>query len=198
MTAANIIASFLLMGIERLLEIGYRCPGSVGMRIAYISSFFIIPFGSIILLGYFFQIHVFKMTAKGHIQRFCIFLRSSVPACIWIVILLLDGKYIECVTFSEFENCPKENSCDSTASAISKVRFPPFLSFRDFNKNTIEFLLVVLIFLELDAQESKIIHRLKIKLDNEKTCRQMGSCQIFLNLFLDSSTGPSHNPRRPC
>lgn len=130
-TTTNVIFSLLLMGIEKLLELEFRCPDSVKMRRAYILAFFILPFVSLIFLGYYFQTRVFEMTAEEKKQWIRLFLRSSVPACIWIVILLLDGKYIECLFFSKAENCPEKNKWDGTASAISKVRFslPPIQSF---------------------------------------------------------------------
>ncbi|KAH1181962.1 hypothetical protein KIL84_009716 [Mauremys mutica] len=120
------VYSLVLVVLEKIMESVFKCPEKLLWRRLYSSFYFIMPFLAMLFLGIIFQttcLHpsygakkccYFDQTLKCCVcctekqerSRCCgIFLKAFLPALLWIVILLLDGRYADCF----WENVTGEN-----------------------------------------------------------------------------------------
>ncbi|XP_030395639.1 uncharacterized protein LOC115638205 [Gopherus evgoodei] len=118
------VYSLFLVVLEKMLESDFKCPEELHLRRSYIILLFIMPAVLFFILGIILQpeclhpsvrkkeFYYFYNKCKRHNKCksdstdkhefsscWCVLLKASFPAVLWIVILLLDGRYTDC--FSE-------------------------------------------------------------------------------------------------
>ncbi|XP_035274243.1 calcium homeostasis modulator protein 6-like [Anguilla anguilla] len=82
---SNAAFSFILMGLEKLVELEFECPCNPKWNALFSSAFFVIP-------------AVMAITLMVIIQGCQNYMRISslVPALVWLILLFLDGQYYTC------------------------------------------------------------------------------------------------------
>ncbi|KAH1182327.1 hypothetical protein KIL84_010081 [Mauremys mutica] len=103
------VYSLILVVLEKIMESDFKCPEELHLRRSYAALHFIAPALTFFILGIIFQ------AASGNKFYYpcnkcksyctdklvdcsgcCIFLKAFFPAVLWVVILLLDGRYVSC------------------------------------------------------------------------------------------------------
>ncbi|XP_039353646.1 uncharacterized protein LOC120380202 [Mauremys reevesii] len=114
------VYSLVLVVLEKILECEFKCPEELHLRCPYAILHFIMPAVTFFILGIIFQAarlhpsqrenefyYSYNKCGKGNSDStdkhefsscWCIFLKASFPAVLWIVILLLDGRYVDCLS----------------------------------------------------------------------------------------------------
>nr|XP_005314724.1 uncharacterized protein LOC101953705 [Chrysemys picta bellii] len=115
------VYSLILVVLEKILESEFKCPEDLHLRRSYSIFYFIMPAATFFILGIIFQrayLHPFHREnefyyfynkcksdnkCKSHFTDkctfrscWCVLLKAVFPALLWIVILLLDGRYAYC------------------------------------------------------------------------------------------------------
>ncbi|XP_016369330.1 protein FAM26F [Sinocyclocheilus rhinocerous] len=85
---SNVAFGFILMGLEKLVELEFECPCNPAWNGLFSSAFFIIP--SIMTFALMMLIQGCKCGI------WCRSLSSFVPAVVWLILLFLDGQYFAC------------------------------------------------------------------------------------------------------
>ncbi|XP_016321693.1 protein FAM26D-like [Sinocyclocheilus anshuiensis] len=91
---SNAIIGFLMVGLEKLVEMDFACPCDPKMNLMFSAAYFVVPalFSSALM----FYIQSPQCKTK--------YLLSSVtciiPAAVWIMLLLFDGQYFACAKTS--------------------------------------------------------------------------------------------------
>nr|XP_032619425.1 uncharacterized protein LOC116815303 [Chelonoidis abingdonii] len=118
-----LVYSLVLVVLEKILESDFKCPEELHLRHSYTILLFIMPAVLFFILGMILQTEFLRPSHKEnefyyfyskcksdnkhksdstdkHKFRSCwgVFLKASFPAVLWIVILLLDGRYVDCLS----------------------------------------------------------------------------------------------------
>ncbi|XP_052387700.1 calcium homeostasis modulator protein 4 [Carassius gibelio] len=88
---SNVAFGFILMGLEKLVELEFECPCNPAWNGLFSSAFFIIP--AIMALALMMIIQGCRCDAWC---RRTVSLSSFVPAVVWLILLFLDGQYFAC------------------------------------------------------------------------------------------------------
>ncbi|XP_077481090.1 uncharacterized protein LOC144092323 [Stigmatopora argus] len=113
---SNVAFGFILMGLEKLVELEFECPCSPTWNGVFSSAFFIIP-------------AVMAFTLMLIIQgcRCSVLLSSVVPAIVWLILLFLDGQYFACAMtdwegrFVLVDRAPPQKWCEPISDgAVSR------------------------------------------------------------------------------
>ncbi|XP_075768139.1 uncharacterized protein LOC142821193 isoform X2 [Pelodiscus sinensis] len=114
----------VLVVVEHSMDPDFKCPEGNGMIIGYSLCYIIIPPLGLFLVGLIFQPPCRSQCNncdREKCKRCCgICLKSFVPAVLWIIIILLDGKYFDCLCKSPKVTCPARSSPPVTAYHISQ------------------------------------------------------------------------------
>lgn len=104
--ASNVVISFLLVVLEKLLDMEFVCPCKKWSENAsFVSAFFILPAVLAFLLMISLQIGTVTSAESNKKSKFCeepkrqtkeIDKNCIIPAVAWIIILLFDGRYVAC------------------------------------------------------------------------------------------------------
>ena len=88
---SNVAFGFILMGLEKLVELEFECPCNPTWNGVFSSAFFIIP-----AVMAFTLMLIIQGDRRG--TRCCktFPLSSFVPAIVWLILLFLDGQYFAC------------------------------------------------------------------------------------------------------
>lgn len=88
---SNVAFGFILMGLEKLVELEFECPCSPTWNGVFSSAFFIIPAVMAFTLMLIIQ--------GCRCDKWCrntVSFSSIVPAIVWLILLFLDGQYFAC------------------------------------------------------------------------------------------------------
>lgn len=85
---SNAAFSFILMGLEKLVDLEFECPCEPKWNAWFSSSFFVIPAVMAITLMVIIQ-RCQNCNCKSWIS-------SLVPALVWLILLFVDGQYYTC------------------------------------------------------------------------------------------------------
>lgn len=88
---SNVAFGFILMGLEKLVELEFECPCSPKWNGVFSSAFFIIPAVMAFTLMLIIQGCRCDMWCRKTVS-----LSSFVPAIVWLILLFLDGQYFAC------------------------------------------------------------------------------------------------------
>ncbi|XP_035991571.1 calcium homeostasis modulator protein 6 [Fundulus heteroclitus] len=88
---SNVAFGFILMGLEKLVELEFECPCNPAWNGAFSSAFFIIP-----AVMAFTLMQIIQGCRCNAWCRKTVSLSSFVPAVIWLILLFLDGQYFAC------------------------------------------------------------------------------------------------------
>ncbi|KAM4744111.1 calcium homeostasis modulator protein 5 [Anableps anableps] len=88
---SNVAFGFILMGLEKLVELEFECPCNPTWNGAFSSAFFIIPAVMAFTLMQIIQGCRCNMWCRKMVS-----LSSFVPAVVWLILLFLDGQYFAC------------------------------------------------------------------------------------------------------
>ncbi|XP_074838552.1 uncharacterized protein LOC142004771 [Carettochelys insculpta] len=106
------LLSLIFIGLEKLLECEFKCPEGKPMRIFYSLIYFFLPFFIILILSTVVQLYGLPCS-KSEWKKHVSICKALVPPLLWIVILLLDGRYFVCL-FSPDEDVTGKNPKQST------------------------------------------------------------------------------------
>ncbi|KAG6925584.1 hypothetical protein G0U57_014173 [Chelydra serpentina] len=117
--------SLILVVLEKIMESEFICPEEPKWRHWYSVFYFVMPALTLLILGIIFHPSStekpFYYSDNKCKWSFCC------PALLWIVILLLDGRYFHCLVKPVKENITGENPYQSFPTyQISQVRFTCF------------------------------------------------------------------------
>ncbi|CAM4550996.1 unnamed protein product [Lepidochelys kempii] len=109
--------SLILVVLEKIMESEFQCPEELTLRYFYCIFYFILPAVTVFILGIIFQPVCLRPSDRKNKFYYCVkkcktqssdkyefnscwgsCLKAVFPALLWIVILLLDGRYIGCAT----------------------------------------------------------------------------------------------------
>ncbi|XP_022612016.1 uncharacterized protein LOC111229823 [Seriola dumerili] len=97
---SNTVFGFILIGLEKLLEMEFACPCDSNRNVRLVVSLFINP----ALLAFVLMIRIQGCKCEGKTswkQWIKLVLSSLVPPFLWWILLLLDGQYIACAKSSQ-------------------------------------------------------------------------------------------------
>ncbi|XP_020312367.1 calcium homeostasis modulator protein 6 [Oncorhynchus kisutch] len=93
---SHVVCSFILLGLEKIVEMEFRCPCDPKWNRLFTSAFFIIP----AITAFVVMIIVQGPTCKQVCKRACkwalVYLSSLIPPLVWLIILFFDGQYFAC------------------------------------------------------------------------------------------------------
>ncbi|XP_061819537.1 calcium homeostasis modulator protein 6 [Nerophis lumbriciformis] len=88
---SNVAFGFILMGLEKLVELEFECPCNPKWNGVFSSAFFVIP------AVMAFTLMLIIQGCRWHTWcRRSVSLSSFVPAVVWLILLFLDGQYFAC------------------------------------------------------------------------------------------------------
>nr|XP_025037551.1 calcium homeostasis modulator protein 6-like [Pelodiscus sinensis] len=89
------VCSLILIVLEKVMEVEFKCPAEQYWRIVYSVVYFVIPAVSL-----FFLSAAFLPGEDEDCECCCcccgVLLKALVPSVIWVTLLLLDGRYVAC------------------------------------------------------------------------------------------------------
>ncbi|XP_015459208.2 calcium homeostasis modulator protein 6 [Astyanax mexicanus] len=88
---SNVAFGFILMGLEKLVELEFECPCNPTWNGLFSSAFFIIP-----AVMAFTLMLIIQGCRCDTWSRKSVSLSSVVPAVVWLILLFLDGQYFAC------------------------------------------------------------------------------------------------------
>ncbi|KAG7473445.1 hypothetical protein MATL_G00095940 [Megalops atlanticus] len=88
---SNVAFGFILMGLEKLVELEFECPCNPSWNGTFSSAFFIIP--AVMAFTLMLIIQGCKWDAW---YPKSVSISSIVPAIVWLILLFLDGQYFAC------------------------------------------------------------------------------------------------------
>ncbi|XP_055030033.2 uncharacterized protein [Misgurnus anguillicaudatus] len=88
---SNVAFGFILMGLEKLVELEFECPCNPVWNGLFSSAFFIIPAVMALALMIIIQGCRCEFVCTSFLS-----LSSLVPAVVWLILLFLDGQYFAC------------------------------------------------------------------------------------------------------
>lgn len=136
------LSAMILLIVEEIMETEFKCPRWTTLKILYVLTYFLCP--ALITLGLSLSsqptcILWFRSFGKcSYRQKGKMLCKVFLPPLIWIVILLWDGRYIECiVSRSEVDsnqNANQTRAAESTTEfySYSQVRALGICNFRYF------------------------------------------------------------------
>ncbi|KAJ8247945.1 hypothetical protein GJAV_G00252390 [Gymnothorax javanicus] len=90
---SNVAFGFILMGLEKLVELEFECPCNPKFNAVFSSAFFIIPAVMAFTLMVIIQ---GCRCGAGRQNKVTMSISSVVPAVVWLILLFLDGQYFAC------------------------------------------------------------------------------------------------------
>ncbi|KAK2894394.1 hypothetical protein QQF64_012777 [Cirrhinus molitorella] len=88
---SNVAFGFILMGLEKLVELEFECPCNPAWNGLFSSTFFIIP----AVMAFALMMIIQGCRCDVWCRR-TVSLSSFVPAVVWLILLFLDGQYFAC------------------------------------------------------------------------------------------------------
>ncbi|XP_008301991.1 uncharacterized protein LOC103373783 [Stegastes partitus] len=90
---SNVAFGFILMGLEKLVELEFECPCNPKWNKWFSSAFFIIP----AIMAFILMLIIEECRSySSHKKNFSSFVSSLVPAFVWLSMLFFDGQYLAC------------------------------------------------------------------------------------------------------
>ncbi|XP_029615278.1 calcium homeostasis modulator protein 6 [Salmo trutta] len=89
---SHVVCSFILLGLEKIVEMEYRCPCDPKWNSLFTSTFFILP----AVTAFVVMIIVQGPTCKQVSKRPLVCLSNLIPPLMWLIILFFDGQYFAC------------------------------------------------------------------------------------------------------
>lgn len=89
---SHVVCSFILLGLEKIVEMEYRCPCDPKWNSLFTSTFFILP----AITAFVAMIIVQGPMCKQVSKRPFVCLSYLIPPLIWLIILFFDGQYFAC------------------------------------------------------------------------------------------------------
>ncbi|TFJ95971.1 trypsin [Platysternon megacephalum] len=108
--AAASFGSLILVGIEKIMEVEFKCPPKKTLRDWYGVLYFVVPAVVLFVLSVAFQPKCLKRCCHSCRQCCGSSFKIFLPSLIWIVILLLDGRYVACLCETSEENITVDNT----------------------------------------------------------------------------------------
>ncbi|KAJ8406558.1 hypothetical protein AAFF_G00301320 [Aldrovandia affinis] len=90
---SNVAFGFILMGLEKLVELEFQCPCKPRWNGAFSSAFFVIP--AVMAFTLMVIIQGCRCDTRGP-KAVSVSVSSFVPAVVWLILLFLDGQYFAC------------------------------------------------------------------------------------------------------
>lgn len=88
---SNVAFGFILMGLEKLVELEFECPCNPTWNGVFSSAFFIIP----AVMAFTLMLIIQGCRCDTWCRK-AVSLSSFVPAIVWLILLFLDGQYFAC------------------------------------------------------------------------------------------------------
>ncbi|XP_029702581.1 calcium homeostasis modulator protein 6-like [Takifugu rubripes] len=88
---SNAVFGFILIGLEKLVELKFECPCSPTWNRPLSSAFFIVP-----AIMAFILMLIIQGCRCDKWCRKTVSLSTFVPAIVWLILLFLDGQYFAC------------------------------------------------------------------------------------------------------
>ncbi|CAJ1049068.1 calcium homeostasis modulator protein 6 [Xyrichtys novacula] len=88
---SNVAFGFILMGLEKLVELEFECPCNPTWNGVFSSAFFIIP----AVMAFTLMLIIQGCRCDAWCSK-TVSLSSFVPAIVWLILLFLDGQYFAC------------------------------------------------------------------------------------------------------
>ncbi|KAL6478713.1 hypothetical protein MHYP_G00121460 [Metynnis hypsauchen] len=88
---SNVAFGFILMGLEKLVELEFECPCNPTWNGLFSSAFFIIP-----AVMAFTLMLIIQGCRCDTWSRKSVSVSSVVPAVVWLILVFLDGQYFAC------------------------------------------------------------------------------------------------------
>ena len=88
---SNVAFGFILMGLEKLVELEFECPCNPKWNGVFSSAFFIIP----AVMAFTLMLIIQGCRCDTWCRK-TLSLSSFVPAIVWLILLFLDGQYFAC------------------------------------------------------------------------------------------------------
>ena len=136
------LSAIILLIVEEIMETEFKCPRWTALKKLYVSTYFLCPVLITIALSLTSQptcILWFRSFRKcSYRQKGEMLCKVFLPPLIWCVILLWDGRYVECaVSRSEVDSNQNANQTRAAESSIeaysiSQVRALEICNFRYF------------------------------------------------------------------
>uniref|UniRef100_A0A2D4M3W7 Uncharacterized protein n=1 Tax=Micrurus spixii TaxID=129469 RepID=A0A2D4M3W7_9SAUR len=114
----NLIVTIILTVIEEITEHEFTCAPPPFNQI-YFGIFFFVPAGIFFFLNFIIQGYFLKSFNFNKDNWCCIIWQSSFPPWMWFVIVLLDGRYLQCAMSTNHNASTKPTNVEM--SAISKI-----------------------------------------------------------------------------
>ncbi|XP_060706834.1 calcium homeostasis modulator protein 6-like [Hemiscyllium ocellatum] len=126
----NFIVFLILYGVECQLDNEIQCPCHLPSNIRYISITFVFPAMSLFIVGLLVQSYLQKLchlwwskqkveyrppTPIPSLLTVC---KASIPAILWIILLLLNGNYYACSKLIGRSETACESKCNGNSSEI--------------------------------------------------------------------------------
>lgn len=86
---SNVAFGFILMGLEKLVELEFECPCSPKWNGVFSSAFFIIP----AVMAFTLMLIIQRCRRDKWLMKT---VSSFMPAIVWLILLFLDGQYFAC------------------------------------------------------------------------------------------------------
>ncbi|CAM5131424.1 unnamed protein product [Natator depressus] len=114
--ASASLCSLILLGVEKIMELEFKCPPSHYWKVRYSLCYFLIPAMVLFLLSLAFQPQC-PNSVMGCCNIHCLG-KTFLPSIIWTVILLLDGRYVACLCKASEETITADNKEQPSDSYI--------------------------------------------------------------------------------
>ncbi|TNN43874.1 hypothetical protein EYF80_045928 [Liparis tanakae] len=92
--ASNVAFGFVLVGLEKLMELEFKCPCSPRWNAVFSSTFFVIP--AVMAFTLMLIVQGCRGEGRGRGGGSTASLSCVVPAVVWLILLFLDGQYFVC------------------------------------------------------------------------------------------------------
>lgn len=88
---SNVAFGFILMGLERLVELEFECPCDPQYNRTFSSAFFVVP----AIMAFLFMLIIQGCRCRKQCSKTGFF-ASFIPAVVWLILMLFDGQYFTC------------------------------------------------------------------------------------------------------
>ncbi|XP_071271957.1 uncharacterized protein [Salvelinus alpinus] len=93
---SHVVCSFVLLGLEKIVEMEFRCPCDPKRNKLFTSAFFILPAITAFVVMIIVQGPTCKQVCKRACKGALVYLSSLIPPLVWLIILFFDGQYFAC------------------------------------------------------------------------------------------------------